>query len=92
MKPINFEQSNCTFVGDNVGDNCGNLPVSLQYNEEFRLNQLTSCWEPTDKELEYIKDCINNNEKPKFYLSILGGSQPPVWVGCNLYDIEIKED
>ena len=42
-------------------------------------------WEPNEEELEYIKKCINNNEKPKIYLSILGITQPPVWVGCNLY-------
>ena len=42
----------------------------------------------TDEELEYIKQCIDNNIKPKIYLEILGTTQPPVWIGCNLY----KED
>lgn len=81
MQAINFEQANTLYKADN----CFDLPVDRGINEEFGCQSLTSCWEPNEEELEYIKKCINNNEKPKIYLSILGITQPPVWVGCNLY-------
>ena len=81
MQAINFEQANTLYKADN----CFDLPIDRGVNEEFRCKSLTSCWEPNEEELEYIKKCINNNEKPKIYLSILGITQPPVWVGCNLY-------
>lgn len=81
MQAINFEQANTIFKADN----CFDLPVDRGFNSKTGFHSLTSCWEPNEEELEYIKQCIENNEKPKIYLSILGLTQPPVWVGCNLY-------
>ena len=82
MQAINFEQANTIFKADN----CFDLPVDRGFNSKTGFHSLTSCWEPDEEELEYIKQCIENNEKPKIYLSILGVTQPPVWVGCNLYE------
>ena len=82
MQAINFEQANTVFKADN----CFDLPVDRSFNSKTGFHSLTSCWEPNEEELEYIKQCIENNEKPKIYLSILGLTQPPIWVGCNLYE------
>lgn len=84
MNAINFKQANAIFTADG----CDDLPVDRGINSYYNLPSLTSCWEPTDEEIKYIKQCIENNEKPKIYLDILGTAQPPVWIGCNLY----KED
>lgn len=82
MQAINFKQANTLYKADN----CFDLPVDRGFNSKMGVHSLTSCWEPDEKELEYIKQCIENNKKPKIYLSILGVTQPPVWVGCNLYE------
>ena len=82
MNAVNFEQANVTYVGEG----CVDLPVSQSVNSEFKCLNLVSCWEPTDEEMDYIKQCISNGEKPKFYLNVLGNAQPPVWIGCNLYE------
>ena len=76
MNAIPFKQVNVIYKAEG----CGDLPT---YKSEC---EIVSCWEPDDEEMEYIKKCINNNEKPKFYLDILGQNQPPVYVGCNLFE------
>lgn len=84
MNAIDFKQANVTYVADG----CNNLKVFRTIDTNYNCPSLISCWEPTDEELEYIKQCINNNKKPKIYLDILSHSQPPVWVGCNLCEEE----
>lgn len=84
MDVVQFKQANAIFTADG----CNDLPVCRGTNPLYGYPSLTSCWTPTDEELEYIKQCIDNNIKPKIYLEILGTTQPPVWIGCNLY----KED
>lgn len=84
MNAINFEQANTVYTAEG----CNDLPVDRRIDPYYGTPGLVSCWEPTDEELEYIKQCIQDNKKPKIYLDILGTSQPPVWVGCNLYEEE----
>ena len=84
MNAVNFPQANIIYEADN----CNDLPVCRSIDTKFNCLSLVSCWEPTDEELEYIKQCIINNEKPKIYLDVIGTGQPPVWVGCNLYEGE----
>lgn len=84
MQAVNFEQANTIFKAEG----CLDLPVDVSTDSYYECQTLTSCWEPDEEEIEYIKQCIENNEKPKIYLNILSTVQPPVWVGCNLYDIK----
>lgn len=80
MNAIHFEQVNVIYKADG----CGDLPTHKDEQE------IVSCWEPDDEEMEYIKTCIKNNEKPKIYLDIYGQNQPPVYIGCNLFKGEEK--
>jgi hypothetical protein len=72
MNPINFKEHNVIYKAEG----CNDLPA-----HKGKL-EIISCWQPDEEELEEIKKQINNGEVPKFYLSLYGHTQVPVWVGA----------
>ena len=86
MIAIEFKEQNTVYVAEG----CGDLPT-CKYQDE-NSSGIVSCWEPDDTEMEYIKDCISKGEKPKIYLDMLCGFQPPVYVGCNIFqEVKVNE-
>lgn len=73
MSPVSFEEQNSVFVAEG----CGNLPACKQYNEQFRTDEVISCWEFTDDELVQILKDVKAGKRPQIFLSVIGG-QPPV--------------
>lgn len=82
MNAINFDGVNTIYTVEGYGD----LPVQRSIDSKYKCLSLVSCWEPTDEEMEYIKRCIDNSERPKIFLDILSNEHPPVWVGCNIFE------
>lgn len=66
MKPVKFEEANCTYTAPG----CGDLPV-LRQEEVGGQISVTSVWKPSEEDLKVLNTggCI--------CLSVLGG-QPPV--------------
>lgn len=65
MKPIEFKEQNTTFIADG----CGDLPAHKGGG------QIISCWKGT------ITDRIRYLFTGKIWFSVLGKSQPPIWLG-----------
>lgn len=73
MNAVNFKEQNSVFVADG----CGNLPACRQFNEQFQVDEIISCWEFTDEELVKILQEVKEGKRPQIFLSVIGG-QPPV--------------
>lgn len=73
MHPVKFIEQNCTYKRDD----CMDLPAKREYNEKFDCEEVTSCWEFSDDDIEELKRMIDAGIKPIVCLSVLGG-QPPV--------------
>lgn len=64
MSPVSFEEQNSVFVAEG----CGNLPACKQYNEQFRTDEVISCWEFTDDELVQIFERCKGRKTPTNFL------------------------
>lgn len=78
MKPIMFEEQNCTMVGEQ----CHDLPVVKVAAP--RGVEYVSCWQLTDEELELVK------ETKVIWLGCLN-SQPPVFLEVEKPFVHIEE-
>jgi hypothetical protein len=67
MNPVKFAGMNVTFVAPG----CDDLPAKKQINKRYNRPSVTSCWRPTDEELQVL------NKGGCVCLSVIGG-QPPV--------------
>ena len=65
MKPINFKEQNVTYIAEG----CNDLPAHKA------KDQIISCWKLTKEELEQI------NKTGIIWFSVMGQSQPPIWLG-----------
>ena len=82
MNAVMFDKANTIYKAPG----CFDLPA---HKEE---HSITSCWQPSDKEMEYIKKCIENDTKPNIYLSLLSQVQVPVWLGCDYFEEESENE
>lgn len=65
MKPINFKEQNVTYIAEG----CNDLPAHKAED------QIISCWKLTKEELEQI------NKTGIVWFSVMGQTQPPIWLG-----------
>ena len=65
MKPINFKEQNVIYIAEG----CNDLPAHKA------KDQIISCWKLTKEELEQI------NKTGVIWFSVMGQSQPPIWLG-----------
>ena len=65
MNPIQFKEQNVTYIAEG----CNDLPAHKA------KDQIISCWKLTKEELEQI------NKTGVIWFSVMGQSQPPVWLG-----------
>jgi hypothetical protein len=65
MKPIQFKEQNVTYTAEG----CNDLPAHKA------ADQIISCWKLTKEELEQI------NKTGVIWFSVMGQSQPPIWLG-----------
>lgn len=72
MKPINFTQANIAYIGDEFED----LPAHKA------PDQIISCWKLDEADLKRI------NETGVVWFSVIGNSQPPIWLGTESPFIE----
>lgn len=76
MKPVKFKEQNTVFGATG----CGNLPAH-KYKDG-----IVSCWKGTIA--ERLKFLLIG----KMWISIIGGSQPPIWAGTQTpFSGEMKE-
>lgn len=77
MQPVSFPEQNCVYKKDG----CLDLPAIQVKSEQFQALEIISCWEFSDEEVELMIEQIKAGQKPKIFLSVIGG-QPPValWV------------
>lgn len=73
MNPINFEQSNRTYVKPEsmTDEQCGSLPVFVGVDTE-QFPFILSKWELSDEELDQI------NETKAVWLNVVSTEMPPV--------------
>lgn len=79
--PVDFPESNMTFSKPEsmTNDECQPLPAFVDGQ------QIISCWELTEEE---IMDIVRTK---KVWLSVVGGSQPPVCI-FGFYPFDVKEE
>ena len=65
MNPIPFKEQNVTYIAEG----CNDLPAHKA------KDQIISCWKLTKEELEQI------NKTGVIWFSVMGQSQPPIWLG-----------
>ncbi len=65
MNPIQFKEQNVTYIAEG----CNDLPAHKA------KDQIISCWKLTKEELEQI------NKTGVIWFSVMGQSQPPIWLG-----------
>lgn len=82
MKPVDFEESNFTFVGPE-GSNI--LPLKAHICAEG----ITSCWELTDEEIEIIKST------KRVWMRVVGAMIPPMLLQVEMpfqEEVDFPED
>lgn len=67
MKPIQFKEQNVTYKAEG----CNDLPAHKA------KDQIISCWKLTKEELEQV------NKTGVIWFSVMGQSQPPIWLGTD---------
>lgn len=73
MKPVEFPEQNCI----HRANGCADLPTLVMKNDKFDCDEVVSCWEMEDSDIQEMLKSLKENERPKIFLSILGG-QPRV--------------
>lgn len=76
MFPIKFNGQNSI----HKAPGCIALPTRTEYNETFQTNQISSCWEMDDEDIENMLKVIESGKRPCIMLSVIG-EQHPVWLG-----------
>lgn len=75
MFPIKFNGQNSIYRASG----CIDLPTRTEYNETFQTNQISSCWELDNEDIENMLKVIESGKRPCIILSVIG-DQPPVWL------------
>lgn len=73
MYPVRFPQQNIVYRKDG----CKDLPACKRYNEQFKTDEVISCWELSDDEIMQILNEVKDGKRPRIFLAVVGG-QPPV--------------
>lgn len=80
MIPVKFAGMNSVFTADG----CDDLPALKREHETTGMTSVTSCWKPTDEEIEDLK------AGGVVCLAVIGG-QPPVSLWTQQVQIEAEE-